>query len=276
VLILKCWDDNSEVRPSFTEILNGSEEKHLKSFHEIMVDVTIPDPVGRRFWNFYFKGEDEINFDKFKEAFVDYLRVFNPPEDMPVDDDDTETKNKIKEYHESIDSLQALLVPNIVTGKNKYDKVHIQRFGKILNWLGPMPDPEESNYHPENSILSIFRKTLSKQWFHGDMTTKEAVDKLTDKPSGTFLVRFSTNMDGWFTISKISTGRKVLHDRIKHAFGGKFIFENEEYNSLDQLLEKKGLTVTCSPSKYSYIFDPSILTSDYIGNVGMDNDDDDD
>jgi hypothetical protein len=46
---------------------------------------------------------------------------------------------------------------------------------------------------------------LSKRWFHGDLSTRDAEVRLVGKGVGAFLVRFSTFAAGTFTLSRVGT-----------------------------------------------------------------------
>jgi len=63
---------------------------------------------------------------------------------------------------------------------------------------------------------------LKKKWFHGDISREEANDLLTKKKrkAGTFLVRLSISdpIESPFTISKLTKGGKVVHQRIYRKY----------------------------------------------------------
>jgi hypothetical protein len=54
-------------------------------------------------------------------------------------------------------------------------------------------------------IAPQIRLLLQNRWFHGDISTKEAENRLISKGPGAFLVRFSTSAPGTYTMSKVRT-----------------------------------------------------------------------
>jgi hypothetical protein len=133
------------------------------------------------------------------------------------------------------------------------DVVHMEKFGKILEWFGPMFDPNSRSITMLDRITSLLRKT----WFFGDLGTKEAESKLTAEPFGTFLVRFSSSHLGCFTISKVAKS-SINHQRIIHSPGHGFYINNKRYGSLEEMimLAEKELNVTraCPGHPFSNLF----------------------
>jgi len=241
-LITRCWAPNPELRPAFTEI--------IADLDIILINVAISDPVGRRFWREYFPNEegDEIDYDTFENNFLNFLRV---PTDINPDVLD---KNKR--------CLAELIKTESKSSTHRTHIVNIIKFGKILKWFGPIQDPETNT--TGETVLDKIRQTLEKTWFHGDITTKEATALLSDKPGGTFLIRFSESVDGFYTISKISSTRKVTHQRVNHEPGSPYIIDNHEYASLEELVDQRGFTSPCENSKYASIFNAEVNLSQYI------------
>jgi len=247
-LIERCWHANTELRPPFTEIISELDK--------ILVDVAIRDPIGRIFWKSELLNHDEeIFYSDFEEKLFQFLHV-------PFTNITQEQKDKIAAYQKCCQALFS------VQSKSKTEKVlivDIEWFGKVLMWFGPLPNPESENYNWEVGFLENIRTTLNEKWFHGDLTTKESVDKLSEKLGGTYLIRFSS-IPGYYTISQISGGRKVIHQRIKHSPGGPYIIDNDEYNTLNDLVTQRGYTLPCPGSKYQNM-DQSSEVSCYVNTV---------
>lgn len=87
--------------------------------------------------------------------------------------------------------------------------VSMERFGKVLSWFGPLVD-----LHYGVIIMDKIRIMLSKKWFHGNITTKDAEICLLSKGPGAYLVRFSTSSAGTYTLSKVSRDGSINHQRI--------------------------------------------------------------
>ena len=110
-------------------------------------------------------------------------------------------------------------------------EVTMENFGAILNWFGPLKGKEGS------SFMDTVRSTLRNTWFHGDLQTEESNRLLEMRPSGTFLVRFSTAIRGAFTISKVDVSGKSVHQRIVRK-GNSFCMSNKEFPSLETLVSE--------------------------------------
>jgi hypothetical protein len=68
-------------------------------------------------------------------------------------------------------------------------------------------------------------ETLSMKWFHGELSTQDAEERLDNRRPGTFLVRFSSSEKGAFTVSGVDKDRKKSHQRVVyHPNKGKTAF----------------------------------------------------
>ena len=87
---------------------------------------------------------------------------------------------------------------------------------------------------------------ISRRWFHGPRELKSSVQLLTNRPIGTFLVRFS-RQPGAYTVSKVisTTGKKVEHERIQGRAGVLDIVRWVEENR-----EAYGLLHACEGSPF--------------------------
>lgn len=176
-LMEACWNANRKMRPSFPEIIFRLDE--------VLVDIEVKEPKARDFWKKYFlqpKNElqDKVSWSEFVRAL---LRS-------------TKTKDKSK-----FECLQTVLV--------KDGKVHMSRFYLGAVWFG--------NWFTEEGMEAALKEiniVCQAAWFHGDIEKTTAENRLSNKQSGTFLVRLSTTYPEYpFTISMI----KKQHKRIRRS-----------------------------------------------------------
>jgi len=116
-----------------------------------------------------------------------------------------------------------------------------------LKWFRPLGCPEDT-YQTSNVpsgvssgyLCSTIIEIASPEWFHGWLGAKEAQDKLTGKPTGTFLLRFSTT-PGSYSLS-VAYSDTVGHWRInceKDPFKTPiFQIDNTPYASLKDIVSK--------------------------------------
>lgn len=129
--------------------------------------------------------------------------------------------------------------------------VELPTFGRVLGYFADA-------YTDKSNFITTIISVLAEPWFYGDLSTNESQERLHSKPSGTFLVRFSSvPEESWLTISQVQDNSSIKHQRVKHVAGGPyFIHENEQFDSLPDLLRAKGYTMTLpiGGSKYHPIF----------------------
>jgi hypothetical protein len=237
-LIQRCWHPNPASRPSFQEIISWLDQ--------ILINVAIQDHFGRLFWQHNFMNHDEVPWKDFAFAFMKFMNMM--PFDLALLDRPTRDLNIV-----SIKCLKALVAekPKVKTERPSAEVVSLERFGRQLNWFGPITDPSQTP--AGQGILDRMRKMMMQPWFHGDTNTEEAQERLSGKLGGTFLIRFSS-VDGWYTISQITELRAIRHQRIKHKPGTKYYVDGEEYDSLEHLVRARGLNLPCGGSRYQHIF----------------------
>lgn len=100
------------------------------------------------------------------------------------------------------------------------------------------------------------REMVQKTWFHGEITTQEANQKLSTLPAGTFLVRFSSTHNGSYTISSLpQSGGKVKHQRVSYVEGVGYTLNGETKPSLEVMVrDANDLLIPCPGSKYQSLF----------------------
>eukprot|EP01104_Vermistella_antarctica_P019284 TRINITY_DN7489_c0_g1_i1.p1 TRINITY_DN7489_c0_g1~~TRINITY_DN7489_c0_g1_i1.p1 ORF type:complete len:517 (+),score=149.34 TRINITY_DN7489_c0_g1_i1:57-1553(+) len=224
-LLEQLWDDDPNTRPTFPEI--------VQSLENIIVDVSIPCERTASMWKRHFKDVEEVEWPTFIKAFA--ADVLHLKSDLQVLMDSLEVR-----------CFKALCIPNITS-----DKVHMERLGKVMGWFGPAND----------HFLVHVRDILRQNWFFGDTNARTAQNKLSKEKPGTFLVRFSSNntTPSWFTISRVTSDRQIVHLRVMHEAGGDFVLDNKTYPDLAKLISaqyKLGKTKhACSDSPYQWIFE---------------------
>jgi len=162
-----------------------------------MLNTTLIFDNAIAFWINYWKGKIEVPFSDFAEEL--YYSVFVPFPESPEDD---------FRYL----CLKAICTDNL---EGQDPPVTLLRFSLILKWFG---DLKNNNSNIIDNIYHI----VEKKWFHGDISREEANDLLTKKKrkAGTFLVRLSISdpIESPFTISKLTKGGKVVHQRIYRKY----------------------------------------------------------
>ena len=238
-IIQDCWAPEPSDRPTMNLVVDRLERA--------LTDIAIQDEDAREFWSSKFPGKSRVRFDKFEEALNQFLGV----KDDGVSDMDATTRSKC---------LRAMLGLSI-DGSSKTDMVHIEAFGKVLHWLGPLG--KEPTFYDHLSNL------LSKAWFHGSVDAVEAERRLADRAEGCFLIRFSSSTPGGYTISKVKKGGAPVHQKIASQ-DGKYVVASRQYGSLELLLrgeyENLALRGACPGSQYAAIFADGPQTGCYEEN----------
>jgi len=171
----------------------------------------------------------------------------NRPQLAPRGNQDAPRGNQDAPQETKMRCLQALLAekqkePGITTSKNEDGEVHIEKFGRILQWFRPIVDSTG-----RLTLLDKVTLLLSKPWFHGDLSTEDASARLSSQQVETFLVRFSSSQPGCYTISKVGSD-KILHQRV---------------SPFEQLIEATNKwEKSCPGSPYTKLFSPT--KSEYI------------
>jgi len=219
LLIEACWHPNPQSRPSAEQIIN--------QLNIILVNVAIlKDQRGRHFWLSCFGDNQEVSWDTFKTSTIIYFS-------LPVS---TERERVDLNFR----CLKLLLV------NSQKEAVSIMNWGRLLQFFGPIKIPSVAN---GQTIFDDITNICKQPWFHGDHDTEYSKQLLTGKPSGTFMIRFSSAVEGWYTISQIQ-GSSIEHQRISHLPGEPYIVENNSYASIFDLVKERELTQPCEGSRY--------------------------
>ena len=147
--------------------------------------------------------QDESKWREFANAFGEFLGITKPGS-LPVCDLIALRHYKVKDTPIPLQfSCLKMLLAESTPGVED-QQVKIYRFGAVVDWFGPI------NNQDRMAFLDNMSSVLECSWFHGDLLTEEAQHRLTGKPAGTFLVRFSNNAVGSYVISK---GMMATHGR---------------------------------------------------------------
>jgi len=185
LLIESCWQPDPAQRPTFLNIIVLLETAILEA--------GIEDKEARVWWQKCFSQNNTLRTDVPFETFLMHLS----------------NHLKVQSNLKIFQGLRSMLV------KNDRDIVHMEDFGNLLKWFGPL---EES----DKNFLATMQNLFNKRWFHGDISQESAENTLAGSEPGTYLIRFSST-PGNFALSKVvenqSKERMVLHIRIPHTVG---------------------------------------------------------
>eukprot|EP01120_Amphizonella_sp_Union-15-10_P006358 TRINITY_DN2020_c0_g1_i1.p1 TRINITY_DN2020_c0_g1~~TRINITY_DN2020_c0_g1_i1.p1 ORF type:complete len:534 (+),score=75.00 TRINITY_DN2020_c0_g1_i1:103-1602(+) len=180
-LIVQCWDDDPEKRPSFDEV--------LQLLDHIIVNVAVDDTNGREFWKQNFLAKEKVSWKSF------WTKICSKYIKARTGDDHI---------------LKAVLGQKSSLGKvQNISRVSLENFGKMLSWFGPLYDPLD------HDLMSQIRNILKERWFHGTLSLRDCESRLSDQPCGTFLIRFSESNPGDFVIGYVDKKGTVEHKVIE-------------------------------------------------------------
>eukprot|EP01112_Ceratiomyxa_fruticulosa_P000526 TRINITY_DN1047_c0_g1_i4.p1 TRINITY_DN1047_c0_g1~~TRINITY_DN1047_c0_g1_i4.p1 ORF type:complete len:551 (-),score=111.04 TRINITY_DN1047_c0_g1_i4:250-1902(-) len=235
-LIERCWDKEPARRPSFREIICQLEH--------VIVESAISDRRGREFWKQHFLTEYVVGWDAFIDALCDWLRV---PNRSQCDKGSLDYLN--------LKCIKAILAEAKGDGGGE-NVVSVEKFGRILEYFGPLQPGHVPTHDPSvGTILDRIRELLAQKWFHGDLDTADAAARLAGQNVGTFLIRFSNTSPGCFTISLVSEGATIRHQRVQYQAGKGFLFNSVLYPSLQALVAPLRPEVNSCPNyKFLSIF----------------------
>jgi hypothetical protein len=258
-LITSCWAGNPSLRPSFPTIVDALEN--------ILIECAIEDEVARSIWkNYFFRKESVSWVDEFVPIVAQFMgNRFTDP-----------AKNE-QAYYDEIDRLITTLewqcLQKILPEKKDSQDlaVNLEKFGQVLHWFGPFKDKDG-----KSKILESIKSTLSQHWFFGNVSYEGALEYLSDKSPGTFIIRFSSKENpGCFTISKVNKNKKIIHQRIMHRAGSDFSLNDKSFPTLDALVKHADfkLEISCPGSPFAFLFNETKNKSKNL--YGDDPEDDD-
>eukprot|EP01116_Phalansterium_solitarium_P021022 TRINITY_DN6399_c0_g1_i2.p1 TRINITY_DN6399_c0_g1~~TRINITY_DN6399_c0_g1_i2.p1 ORF type:complete len:531 (+),score=104.83 TRINITY_DN6399_c0_g1_i2:286-1878(+) len=250
-----CWHNDKNKRPAFVDL--------LPILDAVLVDITIDDTEGNKFWKASFLGKDKVAWSEFSKAFYKLLKV--------------ELNLKDINY---LCIKKVLVEPNSDTVIAEAEAVTVERFALVLNCFGPL----RLDYKGF-SFLDKIRVLMQREWFHGDIDQSEAENLLSGQAEGTFLVRISQTLRQYpFAISKVNKKSKINHQRIMRKPDGTFELQitfssgkTKVETSKDDLLaplirniaKDLFLNTPCPGSRYRGLF-IAAKTEGYLGDETID------
>eukprot|EP01130_Rhizamoeba_saxonica_P001928 TRINITY_DN11748_c0_g1_i1.p1 TRINITY_DN11748_c0_g1~~TRINITY_DN11748_c0_g1_i1.p1 ORF type:complete len:517 (+),score=91.27 TRINITY_DN11748_c0_g1_i1:6-1556(+) len=216
LLMERCWDEDPDVRPSFSEI--------IFRLQECIVDVLIDDPAGRDFWKTHFllpRQSLEISVDgnQFLEALTEYTG-------------------------QTSDAFTSVISFCYTDPKNMEGNVSVSSFNNAINWFGRFfsKDEEESSFFLEQA-WDINRD--SNLWFKNAFLETKECGSMVQSKIGTYIIRLSVSKPDFpFTLSVVTKGKsgsKVSHWRIqKHGRN----YEEVKYTCKTQTRKVEATSIT--------------------------------
>jgi serine/threonine protein kinase len=269
-LIEDCWNHDAELRPSFTEV--------LPRLYDIILEVSIADPVGRMLWRRCFGAKvDEVPWAEFWPAFLDHFDIAERIErhshgrhlERALRAVATESHAVMLASGAALTSPSLMMASSSAASASTYvslspsssssssssseqraphrlpSMVTMQSFSHALQSFGPL----RAN-HP-NRLLTRIYSVLRAPYFHGPISKADSEELLLLHKAGSFLVRFSSE-PGHYTISvRLKAAGQAGHIRLGR--GGKNVCENFP-SFLKQKGRKYGLRTPCPGSPYATLF----------------------
>jgi hypothetical protein len=229
-LMEECWSPNPKDRPSFATICDKLDR--------ILIDEAIRSKTGRKLWRKKrLIGNEEVAWKVFEKELKAMLKRDSPNDEI-----------KFKCLKEVLATA-----PKKQLGKSK-EVVNILKYGNILDWFGPFEQDADGL-----DFLDRLEDMLKKKWFHGNISTQNATDRLSGQEAGTFLIRFSSSAPGCYTISSVDNNLRVLHQRVTYTQKKGFEFWSKSYETLKVLIRKEKkhhlFLKACPGSPYKHLFE---------------------
>jgi len=226
----------------------------VKALVRIYLSNSLKEDSAIRLWKQYFgtsvKGISPMDF--YAAIWNTVLQVDTPGANSP----------------HSLYIKQKCLEAVTLTGNNK--TLDIERFGKILQWFGPLTS---SNLN-RSSFFDRIESIIKNKWYHGELYSKEAENILlsnNDKLRYDFLIRASLNYQYHFTMFRIEgtkLKKSIGHYRIGYnRSNGEYYMTFESKGGIRQEIRADtlvqfvksarstlGLKKPIPSTKYSHIF----------------------
>lgn len=190
-LLERSWHQDPSQRMLFPYI--------QAQFSNVMIDFLCPDPVGRRIARDIYLGDEtrRVPYAQFEEAFQERCGI------------DLNTGSQC--YRRC---LQAMLCdPHTML-------VSFEQWCNCIHWMGAMT--------PIKDFLNRLVRLFEQPWFFGFIQNKDAKRLLLEQQRrvpdapGYYLIRFSENWPGSFTIYSVDSSGQTSHRRISHQYSSNF------------------------------------------------------
>jgi serine/threonine protein kinase len=203
-LIAACWSPEPAKRPSFKQI--------VRILELIVIDVAVADKFGRRFWRKRLSRQERVPWTLFEKLLRSHSLnkwIYRRPTDSVHVDDPIAPPGPDEVASRETD-IARKLAPLRILACDSNDMVTLEQFGRVLDCFGPFASPTLTLV----DFLARIQAVTSCSWFHGDLPTSPAINRLDDKSLGTFLVRMSSSARGGFTISRKGGSRSLSNSNI--------------------------------------------------------------
>lgn len=226
-LIEQCWAHDPADRPTFQEILDS------RILDEVVLDDAISEvnAPGRAFWRDSFVHQKElllaVEWNMFARALALWCGIRTA-------DGDFEKDIRWKALH-------MVLVPDHMS------KVTLERFSAVLEWFGPFAKGDK--------LFKNLLTTIRIKGFYGDASSEQMGILLAGKAVGSYVIRFSGQQPGFFTITTLASKDNIQSFRISHSPGrGYWLKEDQVFPTLKKLVKTYqatlGLITPLTGSKY--------------------------
>jgi len=185
-IITQAWHQDPEKRPTFAQLLPRLEDA--------IFACEINHAVGGAFWKASFKDADQVDYEQFEKAFVQYFFE----------------SGKFEGAQLVLNCLKAVVIDHDVSSPSS-PKVSIESFSDCLAYFGGVGQLEKRT--DGLKFLQGIVSLLKVPYFHGEQTQAQAESLLAPHKPGTFLVRYSSDL-GFFSISFIDKKGEFKHSRI--------------------------------------------------------------
>lgn len=236
-LIRRCWAPSPASRPGFGDVITALDD--------IIAEIAVPDAAARAWWVGAFGGPAEtVSWREFLNGYASATGLVS--RGVLAHDALVFAPATLPEGAEvALRCFKALLA-------DEKDLVSITKFGSALAWFG--------SFARDGAQIPFRLRDLAQQpYFHGDVGTNDAEERLSEKPQGTFLLRFSSSEAGAFTISKVSPFGAITHQRVQHPPGkSEYTVNGSTYSSIEELVEAErgalNLIMPCPGSRFLPLF----------------------
>jgi serine/threonine protein kinase len=233
-IVERCWRHEAAERPSMDGV--------VAELSRLLLDMVIDDDTGRRLWHTKFAPRVSVPWPRFADGFFAFF-------EQPLDPDSLNYRC-LYALMSGLNSGDAAAAASLSPSPDAIFEVSVSKFADMLEWLGPMGDG--------GNVFDSIASLLRKDWFHGNLSGREAEAKIRAEAPGTYLLRFSASDPGSYAITALSRNRSAKHYRIYHKAGLGYLIGKLDCRTLDEVVYrfKKELFLRnpCARSPYARLF----------------------
>lgn len=198
-LITRCWDNNPDKRPPFTEILG--------ELYKIMAEISIPAPSPREFWEKSIK-EYEVTFGKFAFEFLKYIEI-----DIDLQNLFANVLMLYKFFGNKSDGKEKELRDQLKAPSNSAEIIRVidDHYNSLTVTIDSFGDFINCHFRKNNNtnLMSNIYSLYNTAGFHGVQKAFEVINELKKAPNK-FTVRYSISSPGTFSFS-VNTEGTIKH-----------------------------------------------------------------